>query len=138
MLETTNALDIDAVEQHRELGCVELHVVLTPARMPEAPSLEALVPEHEATLVEGQDLRSVPTSRDEDEQIAAEWILACGYDESVQTWVTLSHVGRLREQQHPRVTRQPDHLADLIRRSSAVTRFTTRSSSIVDGSTTRT
>ena len=62
MVEAVNLLDVDAIEQHRQLGRVELDVALATTGVPEAAPLQPLVPEHEAALVEGQDLGAVPSA----------------------------------------------------------------------------
>ena len=79
--------EVDAVQQHGELGGVELGAegVLVELREAKAALLKALVEDDEAAVVPGEDLHPVPPPRDEDEEVAGEDVLLpAGADERRQ------------------------------------------------------
>ena len=64
--------EVDAIEQHRQLGGVELRsqrIVLEDGQ-PESALLEPLVRDDEAAAVPGEDLHPVASPGDEDKQVA--------------------------------------------------------------------
>lgn len=69
--------EVNAVEQHGELGPVQLRAqsVFVDYRLPEAALLQALVVEDEAAVVPGEELRAVALSGEEDEEVAGEEVL---------------------------------------------------------------
>jgi hypothetical protein len=69
--------EVDAFEEHRELGGVELSAerVLVHPWFAEAALLKALVIEDEAAAVPGEHLRAVALLREEDEEVPREEVL---------------------------------------------------------------
>ena len=69
--------EVDAVEEHGELGRVELRAegILVELGQAEASLLQTLVEDDEAAVVPGEDLHPVPPARDENEEVAGEDVL---------------------------------------------------------------
>ncbi len=98
-----DAREVDAIEEHGELGGVELSGdrVFGQQWAAEAAGLEALVEDDEAAVVPGEDLHAVTAAGDEDEVVAREDVLAPGaLDDGGQTVDAVAHVHRLTRQQN--------------------------------------
>jgi len=69
--------EVDAVEEHGELGGVELSAqgALVELGQAEAALLEPLIEDDEAAAVPGEHLHPVPPPGDEDEEVAGEDVL---------------------------------------------------------------
>ena len=99
LFRSAHARDVDAVEQHRELGGIEARGDLrrVDRGQPEAALLETLVVDDEAAVVPGEDLRAVSAARDEDEEVAGEHVLSpAGAHEGDEPINAVPHVDRLR------------------------------------------
>jgi hypothetical protein len=68
---------VDSIEQHRQLGRVELRPqgVVVELRKPKTTLFEALVHHDKSSVVPGQKLHAVPTLRDENEEMACVKVL---------------------------------------------------------------
>jgi hypothetical protein len=91
--------DVDAVEQHRELGGIEARGNLRVAdrRKAKTALLKALVVDDEAAVIPCENFRAVSSARDEDEKVAGEHVLSpAGPHERDQAVDAVPHVDRLR------------------------------------------
>lgn len=72
MLGAPHPPNIDAVEQHRELGRVHLDrsTILGEARRSESPALQPLVIENEPASIPKQNLAAIATAPQEHEQVS--------------------------------------------------------------------
>ena len=105
-----DAAQIDSVQEHRQLSRIELNVLLSRGvERAEAASLEALVPKHEATALEREDLGPVAAGREENEEVSAEEVLASGTNDRTETIEALAHVDRRDEKANADRRREPDH-----------------------------
>ena len=90
--------EVDAIEQHGELGGVELGAerALMNRRQTEATLLEALVGQEKSTVVPGEDLHPVTSLRDEDEEVpCVEVLLPLSADDGGEPVDRIPHVDRL-------------------------------------------
>jgi hypothetical protein len=104
--------DVDAVEQHRELRRVELGAerAVVKGRQPEAPLLEALVGQHEAAAVPGEDLHPVAAARHEDEEVAGvEILFPAALHDGGEPVDALAEIHWVRGEQHADRARQQEH-----------------------------
>src|SRR5689334_21017721 len=89
------ALEVEAGEDHGQLRRLQLDA-LGPGRGGhlERPGLEPLVPEGQAVAIEVEDLEAIPAAVDEEEEVAAEEVLAeAGADQPREAVEALAHVG---------------------------------------------
>jgi hypothetical protein len=63
---------VDTVEEHRELGGIQLgsKSVIADCRKSKAALFKPLVGDHEATRIPGENLQPVPPTRNENEKMA--------------------------------------------------------------------
>ena len=90
--------EVDAVEEHRQLGGVQLGAqgLLVEGGEPEAPLLQPFVDDDEAAVVPAEDFAPVPATGDEDEEVAGVDVLApAGPDHGHQAVDAVAHVHRL-------------------------------------------
>ena len=105
--------EVDAVEQHRELGGVELDAqrVVLKRREPKAALLEALVGEDEAATVPREDLHPVLAPGDEDEEVAAvDVLLPRAAHDGREPVDAVPHVHRLGGEEDPDRPWEQEHL----------------------------
>jgi hypothetical protein len=93
--------NIDAVEQHGELGGVEVNGVAVERRQREAAALKTLVVEDEPAAVEGEDLGSVVPFAEEHEEVTGVDVETAGGDEAGESVEALAHIGRLGGEKDP-------------------------------------
>ena len=121
--------DVDAIEQHRQLGAVELRSdgVVIEGWHAKATCLEAFVEDDETAVVPGQNLHAVTAARDEDEEVACVDVLLPGvHHDGHQAINAVAHVDRMHGDQHLHYARQeqhglpqrPDEVGHVPRRSS--------------------
>src|SRR3954471_13235255 len=89
------ALEVDAGEDHGQLRRLQLDAVGPGGGGHlERPGLEPLVPEGQAVAVEVEDLEAIPAAVDEEEEVAAEEVLAeAPPDQAREAVEALAHVG---------------------------------------------
>lgn len=88
------ATDVDTIQQHRELRCVDLHALVAPdMQRSETPALQTLVPKYEATFLKGQELRPITTTRQKYEEMAAVEVLARRTHHAAKPIKPPAHVG---------------------------------------------
>jgi hypothetical protein len=126
LLRASDARDVDAVEEHRELAALESSAesVLTEVREAEAALLEALVIEDEASVVPGKHLGPVAASADEDEEVAGvEVLLPLVADDGGKPVDGIAHVHPLGSEQDADSAGDEKHVGPSYR--SACTRSAT-------------
>lgn len=104
LLAAPHAGQVDAVEQHRQRGRVDLRRerVVLELRNAKPTGLEPLVEEDEATVVPGENFHPVTTARNEDEEVARVDVLApAAVHDRPQPVDAVAHVDRLGCQQDP-------------------------------------
>src|SRR5262249_16461270 len=103
--------DVDSVEQHRELGCVELclNLIGSDLRQAETAALETLVIDHETTSVPGQDLDPVAPPAPQHLEITAGEIVAALGPHRAETIDRLAQIDRCGGQIDPHRRGQRQH-----------------------------
>ena len=112
LLGASDAREVDAVEEHRELAALESSAerVLTEVRETEAALLEALVIEDEAAVVPGEHLGPVAAAADEDEEVAGvEVLLPLVADDGGESVDGIAHVHPLGSEQDADSARDEKH-----------------------------
>ena len=120
MTGAADATDVDTIQQHRELRCIDLHALVAPnMKRSEAPTFQPFVPKHEAALLKREDLRPITTTRQKHEEMAAVEILASRIHHAAKTIETPAHVCGNGEEEDPHRLGQADHCETEIRRTTA-------------------
>jgi hypothetical protein len=114
------AADVDPVEEHGQLGRLELDGdgAAGDPRQPKAAALQPLVQQHEAAVIPEEHLDAIKPLADENEQMPAVRVeLPLGLDDRSKTIVTAAHVDGL--------AREPDLHASRHRQHRSTTASTT-------------
>lgn len=101
MLGAANSPYVDAIEQHRKLGCVNLHgpTIGGNFRRAEPAPLEPLIVQHQSAAIPEQDFAAVATPAKEHEEVTVEQIhTPLALNDSAQPIVTPPQIHRLDRQ----------------------------------------
>ena len=94
MLCSPDSGDINAIEKHSELRCIELHLPLAQDRLSlEFSALQTFVPKDKAALVEAEDLHAIATLGNEDIEMTTVDVFTGGEHKSAETMKAFAHVG---------------------------------------------
>jgi hypothetical protein len=108
----THALDVDAVEQHRQLGCVHLDraPVAREARCAKSTDLEPFVIEDQAATIPKENLAAVAAAPQKNEQMPGEEIHPpLPSHDAAQPVVPSAEVHRLNREIDPNTRRKCQH-----------------------------
>src|SRR5664279_5267788 len=110
MLGTLHPSEVDPVDEHCELRGIQLRAITAVRQIDlEFASIQAFAPQHQAALLKRENLGTVATTRNEDEEVAAVDIFASGHNHSRKTIEAFAHVDCNCEQQDPRRHRKTKH-----------------------------